>query len=191
MSWIDKINNKKVRKDLEEFQVVQGELEDEELEEIMPKVVEFYNDPPKDKDVYRLENGQCILLIQTPARIKGNKNGKEITLNKPKPLNTNYPYADSKFPDKTFKQWCNALIYGETVSVSVFGSYEQWLELDFGNKAFVKCTNLKVSYKLLNDTGNPVGLDKFLKDCNIKGLEDLDENDYRIYYTVNVQQVIK
>jgi len=184
MDWMNQVH-KKITENLDSYERSKFTLDDDDINAIMPKVVEFYNNHPKDQDVYRDENG-VILLIQTPKAIKG-KDGKLV----------NAPEGyDSKWNEGT-KQYlirnCKFRIYGETKPISIFASDEEWKKMGtiYDKKAFIKASSLQQRYKKIGSDEKAMSLSLFLKKYELEDIEEIDESEYIVYYTVNISQVIE
>ena len=181
-----------IKEALEKLETGRTQVEDEdEKEALIKEAIQFYNTHPEDKDVFRYKN-VCVLLIQTPEK-QVNDNGKIA--------NTLREFSSKYNPEES--NWllngCKFRIYGKTEFISVFATKSQWKEIGiYGKKALIT-GNLKEQYKLLedmNDNGiRPMGLKEFLSHCrasgyDVKTLKDLDDANYRTYYSTNVIQVL-
>jgi len=156
---------------------------EDELEIIMPKVVAFYNNHPEDQDVYRDANG-VILLIETPKMIK-NKEGELV--NPMMKFESQYDDGVSYLLSN-----CKFRLYGRTETIGLFGSKEDWSKIDgiYNKKAFIKATKLNLRYKKLGSEDKPLNYASFLKKYELEDIDELDESEYIIYYSVNIAQVI-
>jgi len=185
-NYIDKVK-KEVLESLKPYDVRRTTYSEEELEEFMGDVVEFYSNHPSDVDVYRRGNN-CILLIHTPKEIK-DKEGNII--NKPQKYESSF--SDTQYLLRN----CSFKIHGEQRPISIFASKETWASLGnfYDKKAFALCSQLKKRYSRLGDLGEnnkPVILPEleFLKRHELDSLNDLDDSEYVVYYTANVTQFI-
>jgi len=182
---------KDVIKQIEEFEKGRYILSEEELEKIMPKVVEFYNNHPEDEDIYTDKNGS-ILLIQTPEPIF-NKNGDLV--------NGLISYESLYGGEKQYLlRDCKFCIYDRVEMIGLFATEDVWRELGdvYNKKAFVKIPNLKLRYKKIGDDSKPMPESKFIEYMNrgrnenelYETIEDIDPAEYFIYYSANISQVI-
>jgi len=183
--WTDNINSN-VAKEIDEYVRGKYELTDDEINTTMPKVVEFYNKHPDDKDVYRDSNG-CILLIQTPKVIVNDKND---VVNKLMPFDSEYS-KDQNFLLKD----CKFRINGDTKTIGLFATKEKWTLIEgiYDKTAFIKVPTLTMRYKKLgekDDKIKPMALSKFLQHYKIKSLDEIP-NEWFVYYSANITQVIK
>ena len=180
--WMKQIHQD-IKKQIDKYERGKFTYTDDEINKIMPKVVEFYNNHPEDQDVYRDADG-VILLIQTPKVMK-NKDGD--ILNKPMPF-------DSLYGDE--KQYmltnCKFRMNGKTETMSIFASKEEWAKIKdiYDQKAFVKATQLKLRYKKLGSEDKPMNIAGFLKLHELEDIDELDASEYLIYYSINISQVI-
>lgn len=182
--WMKQVH-KKVADQLEKYEKRKYTLTDDEIEKVMPKVIEFYNDHPEDEDVYRDENG-IILLIQTPKAIR-DRNDK--LLNSPQ----TWDAEDTPQEQKTYLiNNCKFRHYGHTESISVWGKMEQWKQIEgiYDQKAFIKASKLNARYKMIGSDDKPTYLSKFLEANEVDSLDELDESEYIVYYSINIAQVI-
>lgn len=181
--------HKDIKKQIDKYERGKSTFSEAEIDDIMPKVIEFYNNHPEDQDVYRDVNG-VILLIQTPKQII-NKENK--TINKLK------GYAPFGNPDADKKDWnyllqnCKFRISGEIRSIGIFGTQTLWYEIEdiYNKKAFVKANKLDLKYKKLGSEVKALNLTQFLKLLELDDLDEIDESEYIIFYSVNITQVIK
>ena len=174
------------------------EIQEDEIEKVMTRVVEFYNAHPEDEDVFRIGNG-CILLIQTPKKIviEGE------TVNSAR----KFPGFNEGDPDRFLLQDCKFRIYGTTRSIGLWAEMDLWKEfvLACGGKevydlmGFVKTSDLKLTYGKMGDlytSGKKkdklviLTLKKFLERHEIESLDEMEESEYLTFYSATIQQVI-
>lgn len=187
-NWMGEIH-KDIKKQIDKYERGKNTLSDDEVNDMMPKVIEFYNNHPEDQDVYRDVNG-VILLIQTPKQIV---NKKDETINK---LKGYAPFGDEDADKKDWNyllQNCKFRLYGETKTIGIFSSRTLWTEIEgiYNKKAFVKANNLSLKYKKLGSDVKPLNLTSFLKVLELDDIDEIDESEYIIFYSVNITQVIK
>ena len=178
--WMKKVHND-IRDQIEKYERGKYTFSEEEINNIMPKVVEFYNDHPEDRDVYRDPNG-VILLIQTPKMIT-NKEGKIINTPRKFDNDGRVSYLLSN---------CKFRLYGKTGTIGIFASMEDWKKIDgiYDKKAFIKAPKLQLKYKKLGSEEKPLNLASFNVKFELEDLDELDESEYIVYYSANITQVI-
>ncbi len=187
--WGDKISGT-IQNQIKEYERKKYVLSEDEIKEIMPKVIDFYNNHPEDQDVFRTATA-CILYIQTPEKQKNKEN--KIT-NKPKPTKSNFG------DEQNFLWSCTFRIWGRTELVNIFGTEEQWKESGLFNQQAFIFGQLKVQYSKIGAPVNPKTNKAFiLSEASFLDkyygpeatLEDVDDKEYRILYSTNIFQVIR
>ena len=178
--WMKKVRND-IQDQIEKYERGKYTFTEEEINIIMPKVVEFYNYHPEDQDVYRDANG-VILLIQTPKMIT-NKKGEIINTPRKFDNDSRISYLLSN---------CKFRLYGKTGTISIFASMEDWKKIEgiYDKKAFIKASKLQLKYKKLGSEDKPLYLSLFTAKFELEDLDELDESEYIIYYSANITQVI-
>lgn len=180
--WMKQIHQD-IKKQIDKYERGKFTLSDAEINETMPKVIEFYNNHPEDQDVYRDANG-VILLIQTPKVIK-DKDGNIVN----KPMGFDSLYGDEK---QFMLTNCKFRINGKVETLSIFASKKEWAKIEniYDKKAFVKASQLKLRYKKLGSDDKPMNLGAFEKLHELDDIDELDVSEYIIYYSINISQVI-
>lgn len=172
-----------VRDQIEKYERGKYTFSEEEIDIIMPKVVEFYNNHPEDRDVYSDVNG-VILLIQTPKMIT-NKKGELVN---------SMMKFESQYDDSInyLLSNCKFRLNGKTGTIGIFASRENWAKIEgiYDKKAFIKASKLQLKYKKLGSEDKPLYQAQFIKKHELEDLDELDESEYIIFYSANITQVI-
>lgn len=182
-NWMKQIHND-IRDQIEKYERGKYTFSEDEINVIMPKVVEFYNEHPKDQDVYRDASG-VILLIQTPKMIT-NKEGDII--NTPRKFPSQYEGGETSF----LLSNCKFRLYGKTGTIGIFASMENMKKIEgiYDKKAFIKASKLQLKYKKLGSEDKPLNFASFIAKHELEDLDELDESEYITYYSANITQVI-
>jgi len=182
-NWMSQVH-KEITKQLDSYEKKKYTLTEEDIERIMPKVVEFYNDQHDDVDVFKDANG-VILLIQTPKAIH-NKDGDLI--NKPEPYESTFEGGGTQY----LIQNCKFQLFGKPESISIFASDEEWQKIEgvYDKKAFIKASKITRKLKKIGSDDKPMYESLFLKKYDLEDLSDIDDSEYIVYYSVNISQVI-
>ncbi len=193
-----------VIKQIDDYTRGKFELNEYEIQETMPKVVNFYNNHVEGTDVFRDKNG-CILLVQTPAMIyekdnngkqKKDKNGKAILRNGLRKFDGRGGGEDSYLLSN-----CKFRFEGVVESIGLFATKDIWSQMGgvYNENGFIKCSSLRKAYKQIGSDDKSVPLATFLLKFKIDDINELDEegnlviddSDYIIYYSATITQVIK
>lgn len=187
-NWKDLIKDD-VKEQIEKYEYGKNTYTEDEVEEIMPKVVEFYNNHPEDEDVFRDNNG-IIILIQTPKKIIDGDGNLVNGFDEYPPYGKTKEEVDKEELSYMLRN-CKFRIFDRTEFISVFASAKQWQEIGgYDKTSFVKAFKLNRRYKKIGTEDKPMKLASFLKLYELDDIEDIDDSEYIMYYSVNVQQVI-
>jgi len=170
MSFIPKEFKEKTKKDLDKIEIFKRELTADEIREKMLKFIEFY-EQNEEPDNFYFDGSADWVMIQSPAPTEDESNGPRE--------------AESEFTDDNYL-WICKYASGQ---ISVFGTAKQMQEIGWDNNVIVR-GKLNRKFRMANSRDFYKSLTEMCK-MNGWNMEDLTPENYYIFYSINVYQVIK
>jgi hypothetical protein len=198
MSFFDNKMTKNIQKQrelikaqIEERQKAAKQLDEGEVESIIPEIQKHYMEqfklPAAEREYFVDEAGAAYIVFQTDDDkiTKKNSDGEEEIVNLPKEVSGG----------KSYHLWCQFPLMTDeesafTERVTVFVTKELFTFGQWKTVILAK-GRMDVKYKMTTDKGYAKSLAKMLKEEKVESLDDLDIADYVRKFTFSLDQVLE
>jgi len=168
MSLIPNDFKKQIKEKLDKIEIFKKTLSDEEIKAIMQKFVKFEIENINNDKIFN--DGSCDWIpIQSPQPDENNK-----------PKET-----PNDFNDDNYRWTCKF----KSKAISIFGTSEQIKSIGWNNEVILRGT-LRRQYKIPGESDYYKSIDKLSEAIGKKAEELKPNDDYFVFYTFNIFQVI-